>query len=371
MDSFKEEASLMAYSIYWEADQSIPSQGSQASWSLPVVHSHEMLDQNPQFAHLLLMLRQFMDVNGLSSNVERELQQAKKKMMSVKRNVIEQQLLYHEIKEVASSAFSPKQERHLNNVEDESAYSKLDQCLVGAEILQRLQGAATEGCQCQPSHELSQKDFLKVEDHKRVKEWLLPKLLQHLDEKCLLLFHYFKPDSEEEAKSKRSMQEAWKLSDILLEQKTPLLQEMKSLQFVLLQQKLQNIYLKSLLNSLAILDNMVAQCQLQIQSQADAVHVHFLQAKCRATCYKIRLEKLKILCDTYTPQKVEAQRRIRSLVEEEIFAQQMAHDTVTRNLEVYRGLGQSFSALVEEYEQLKNAADNQRWTLCEISKTKA
>uniref|UniRef100_UPI00358F8274 HAUS augmin-like complex subunit 4 n=1 Tax=Myxine glutinosa TaxID=7769 RepID=UPI00358F8274 len=342
MDSFKEEASLMAYSIYWEADQSIPSQGSQAaSWSLPVVHSHEMLDQNPQFAHLLLMLRQFMDVNGLSSNVERELQQAKKKMMSVKRNVIEQQLLYHEIKEVASSAFSPKQERHLNNVEDESAYSKLDQCLVGAEILQRLQGAATEGCQCQPSHELSQKDFLKVEDP---------------DLRC---------------RGKKQAQEAWKLSDILLEQKTPLLQEMKSLQFVLLQQKLQNIYLKSLLNSLAILDNMVAQCQLQIQSQADAVHVHFLQAKCRATCYKIRLEKLKILCDTYTPQKVEAQRRIRSLVEEEIFAQQMAHDTVTRNLEVYRGLGQSFSALVEEYEQLKNAADNQRWTLCEISKTKA
>uniref|UniRef100_A0A8C4Q3H0 HAUS augmin like complex subunit 4 n=1 Tax=Eptatretus burgeri TaxID=7764 RepID=A0A8C4Q3H0_EPTBU len=370
MDSSKEDTSLM-YSTHREDDQSNPLQGSQVNWSLPVLHPNEILDENTQFAHLLLTLRQFMDCNGLSSNVECELQQAKKKMMSVKQNFIEKQLLYQEMKEMASSTFLLNQERHLSSAEDEWVYSKLEQCQVGAETFQRLQSSAATTCQCQSSHELSTKDFIKVEDHKRLKEWLLPKLQEHLDNKCLLLSHYFNPDSAEEAKSKHSIQKAWKLSDVLLEQKAPLLQERKSLQFVLLQQKLQNIYLKSLLNSLAILDKMVAQCQLQIQSQADVVHVHFLQAKCRATCYKIRLEKLKILCDTYTPQKVEAQKRIRSLLEKEIFAQQMERDMVTRNLEVYRGLGQSFSALVEEYEQLRNTADNHRWTLCEIRKTKA
>lgn len=69
------------------------------------------------------------------------------------------------------------------------------------------------------------------------------------------------------------------------------------------------------MHSLQTLEKLIADHRLQSQAKYDRVTTEWLTAKCDAMCLKVRVLQNQMIRDTYTPEAIEALKKIKYVVD--------------------------------------------------------
>ncbi|XP_072705369.1 HAUS augmin-like complex subunit 4, partial [Ciconia boyciana] len=116
----------------------------------------------------------------------------------------------------------------------------------------------------------------------------------------------------------------------------------------------------------ALLGRLAGEGCAGAQAELDRRRADYLEAKGAAMLLKIRLEELTLLLDTYPPEKVEAHRRIRAVLE--AASERAAGEAAGARaaLAAFGGLGPRFEALAGEYGRLRERLAHRRWALRQL-----
>uniref|UniRef100_A0A8C0A5X1 HAUS augmin like complex subunit 4 n=1 Tax=Bos mutus grunniens TaxID=30521 RepID=A0A8C0A5X1_BOSMU len=286
--------------------------------------SEEDLLQNPHFSQLLLSLSQHVDESGLSLTLAKEQAQAWKDVRLHKTTWLRSEILQRVIQELLVDYYVKTQDADLTS-ED-------------------------------------RKDFVYMRAR-------LPlEVEEQLKKKCFTVLCYHNPSSDLDSETLKAAK-VWNLAEVLAgeKQQCQAAKSQQEEQMVLLEKK-SATYSQVLLRCLALLQRLLQEHRLKTQSELDRINAQYLEIKCSAMILKLRMEELKILSDTYTAEKVEVHRLIRDRLEGAIRLQEQDMEKSRQVLNTYEVLGEEFDKLVKEYTQLKQAAENKRWTLQEFNK---
>ncbi|CAJ0966801.1 unnamed protein product [Ranitomeya imitator] len=124
-----------------------------------------------------------------------------------------------------------------------------------------------------------------------------------------------------------------------------------------------------LLRCLQLFRKAVSTLRLQAQSDVDKMNAEYLETKSSALFLKLRMEELQVLTDTYTPEKVEVHKYIRSTLEAAVKSENTELSTSRQILASYEFLGTQFEEMVQEYTRLRDKIKDNRWAIQELSKT--
>ncbi|KAM9201872.1 HAUS augmin-like complex subunit 4 isoform 1-T1 [Dugong dugon] len=344
--------------------------------------NEEDLLQNPYFSKLLLSLSQHVDESGLSLTLAKEQAQARKEIRLHRTAWLRSEILQRVIQELLVDYYVKTQDTNLIP-EDKKFHETLEQRLLVTELT-RLLGPSQEG-EMPSLLGLEKEDLLELmppsEDFGWMRARLQLEVEEQLKKKCFTLLCYHDPSSDTDSETLKAAK-MWKLAEVLVSEKQQC-QDTKSQQkerMVLLEKQIAT-YSQVLLRCLALLHRLLQEHRLKTQSELDRINAQYLEIKCSAMVLKLRMEELKILSDTYTAEKVEVHRLIRSQIpilscawalrgrlEGAIRLQEQDMEKSQQVLNTYEVLGEEFDRLVKEYTQLKQATENKCWALQEFNK---
>ncbi|XP_033755196.1 HAUS augmin-like complex subunit 4 [Pecten maximus] len=336
--------------------------------ALGVELTAEDVESNPEFVHLLSVLTNHINDEGVSSLVHKDLQQAEEELKHEKHSWLLQKILYHELEELLHDYDIKSQDTALCT-EDRQFHTILQETLTRSEISDYLY------CSPDPSSKntllgLSEAELSQQNPHKKhlpfIQQKLIPDIEKRLTEKCdtLINFHQtgLNEDGIETSFSPTTQLPALVESDKHQLQKTKAqlktLKHDKDKQFWL--------YYKTLIESLELLEEVVSKHRFQNQTEQNTVTTEWLVGRCDGLCLKIRLLEMQVLCDTYTKDTVKALHSVRDHLDTNFRDSDKEFHHISQALRSYESVGMGFDELVEEFRKLKEEKDNKQWALAEL-----
>lgn len=125
-------------------------------------------------------------------------------------------------------------------------------------------------------------------------------------------------------------------------------------------------YLDVLKKSFIILEKLITEYKLRLQSENDKANVKYLAIRCQALQLKLRSIELQLLCDTYTAETTRALKQIKNHLDEKQTECERELNTLTKALELYKSVSFGFDQLVAEFAHLMAEHENKTWALQEL-----
>lgn len=122
-------------------------------------------------------------------------------------------------------------------------------------------------------------------------------------------------------------------------------------------------YISTLLDSLAIMEELVEKHMLEIQMEQHSNQAEWLTVHCDALLLKIKSLHLEILCETYTKDTVPALKKIAHDLETSAEQVEGEIQASRARLNRYESVGQGFTDIVKEYGQLRETLKQKKWAL--------
>ncbi|XP_078792730.1 HAUS augmin-like complex subunit 4 isoform X2 [Oryzias latipes] len=355
------------------------------------------LTQNPRFCKLLVLLAQHMDRTGLTASLKAELEklcfcwcflQTEQNLQSQRRQWLRTEVLHRGLQEMIQDHHVRK--AHVTEPPDQNMcfrrpvnkttpdlqfHETMEKCLLVAQCVRQLDpSSATNEEQpfvfgLTPRHvkELTPPD----KDVQRMRRALPKQLENHLRQKCLHLLSYYQPECETESEGLKTVKLSH-LSALLDKEKT----RAESLRgtcrenAVLLQRQSQ-VYLCELMKCIQLLQTLILDHRLKIQTDLDRSKLDYLEGKCELVLQKLKAETVEVQLDTYTPDSISAHRKIREKLEAELKACRAEKQAAELKLTSFEILGKEFKALADEYCRLRSEIENKKWALAELTHVKS
>uniref|UniRef100_A0AAQ5Y1M7 HAUS augmin-like complex, subunit 4 n=2 Tax=Amphiprion ocellaris TaxID=80972 RepID=A0AAQ5Y1M7_AMPOC len=333
--------------------------------------TEEDLTQNPQFCKLLATLAQHVDKTGLTVQLKTELDKAEQKLQSQRSHWLRSEILHRGLQEMIQDHCVKK--RHAIVPPDQSMfYETMQKCLLVAQCVRQLDPSDTTN-QDQPSVlGLTPQHLTELipseKNVQRMRRSLPQQLEKHLKEKCLSLLSYYQPEWENESEGLKTI----KLSHLsaLLDKEKKRAESLKETcreNTVLLQRQTQ-LYLSELTKCIQLLQSLILDHRLKIQTDLDGKKLDYFEGKCELVLQKIKTEMVEIQLDTYTVDSISAHRKIREKLEWELKACKAEKQSVELKLSSFEILGKEFESLAEEYCRLRQEIEMKNWALKEFTK---
>uniref|UniRef100_A0A8C2ZDX8 HAUS augmin-like complex, subunit 4 n=1 Tax=Cyclopterus lumpus TaxID=8103 RepID=A0A8C2ZDX8_CYCLU len=317
------------------------------------------LTQNPQFCKLLATLSQHVDPTGLTFPLKKELEKTEQKLQSQRRHWLHSESLHKGLQEMIQDHCIQKQHA--------TFYETMEKCLLVAQCVRQLDPSSAAN-QDQPSVlGLNPQQILELmpseKNVQRMKHGLLRELEKHLKKKCLSLLAYYQPEWESESEGLKNS----KLSHLSAQldigkRRAESLKDTCRENSVLLQRQTQ-LYLSELIKCIQLLQSLILDHKLRIQTDLDRKKLDYFEGKCDLVLQKIKTEMVGIQLDTYTVDSISAHRKIREKLESALKACQVEKHSVELKLASFDILGKEFEALAKEYCRLRQEIDVNNWAL--------
>ncbi|XP_072169674.1 HAUS augmin-like complex subunit 4 [Diadema setosum] len=342
--------------------------------SLPVHLMDSDAEQNPGLHNLLQALGQHLTADGTSKHVEESCKQARESLEREKTNYLQHHILHHELHKVLMDHSVASQDMAPDS-KSAQFYEAVQRCLGTAE--------ACDFLHSRPVDEenvtllgLDRDKLLAGHHQKKVVSMLQPQLIplmeDHLRKKCEEIQSFHETESNATEGEDLTFAKATQLPDVLRSEKTKLEDERRQLKLDrLLRNKQCWQYYQVLKEALHTLEKLITNHRLRLQADRDSITTDWLSARCQAMHLKIKVFEAKLLCSTYTPEVVKAQRVARQHLEGAIQERETDCTRHAQALRSYEALGMGFDELVTEYQQLRSAIDNKRWALRELRQSLA
>ncbi|XP_074480011.1 HAUS augmin-like complex subunit 4 [Sebastes fasciatus] len=332
--------------------------------------TEEDLTQNPQFCKLLATLTQHVDPNGLTVPLKTELEKAEQKLQSQRRLWLRSEGLHKGLQEMIQDHCIRK--HHATVPPDQNMfYDTMEKCLLVAQCIRQLDPSSNTN-QDQPSvlglDPQQMMELMPAEKNvQRMKQGLPRELEKHLKKKCLSLLSYYQPEWENESEGLKNIKLSHLSTQLDKEKKgAESLKETCRGNIVLLQRRTQ-LYLSELIKCIQLLQSLILDHRLRIQTELDRKKLDYFEGKCEIVLQKIKTEMVEIQLDTYTVDSISAHRKIREKLESELKTCQVEKQSVESNLASFEILGKEFEALAEEYCNLRQEIEINKWALKEIT----
>ncbi|XP_029310854.1 HAUS augmin-like complex subunit 4 [Cottoperca gobio] len=332
--------------------------------------TEEDLTQNPQFCKLLATLTQHVDQHGLTVPLKTELEKAEQKLQSQRRHWLRSESLNKGLQEMIQDHCVRK--HHATVPPDQNMfYETMEKCLLVAQCITQLDPSSTTN-QDQPSvlglNPQQMMELMPSEKNvQRMKQGLPKELEKHLKKKCLSLLSYYQPEWENESEGLKNS----KLSHLSAQldkdkKKAESLKETSRENTVLLQRQTQ-LYLSELIKCIQLLQSLILDHRLRIQTDLDRKKLDYFEGKCELVLQKIKTEMVEIQLDTYTVDSISAHKKIREKLESDLKTCQVEKHSVELKLASFEILGKNFEALAEEYCRLRQEIEMNNWALKEFT----
>ncbi|KAL9976210.1 hypothetical protein ACROYT_G013482 [Oculina patagonica] len=338
--------------------------------SLPVHLTASNVQQNPEFAKLLMSLTRHLTESGMSVAVHKDMMQARDTLSEQKLKYLQFQTLYSELKELLIEYDMKKQEVHPSSTMSQ-LYESLKESLAQAEALDYLEFHPEGGEQSATLLGLKPEHLLTGEHHKKsihqsFQQNIIPELESRLRSKCETVASFHKPAKQAE-NEQLSFAKATQLPAFIENEKQLLDQEIKQLHHnrMLRDKQFRQLY-EVLMQSLQTLEKLITDHRLQSQAKYDRVTAEWLAAKCDAMCLKVRVLQNQMIRDTYTPEGTEALKRIKAYLKDAEEESSAELHRLTQTLLAYESVGMGFVSLVQQYTTLMAEIDNKKWALSEL-----
>nr|XP_020471951.1 HAUS augmin-like complex subunit 4 [Monopterus albus] len=332
--------------------------------------TEEDLIQNPQFCKLLATLAQHVDQTGLTVPLKTELDKVEQKLQSQRRYWLRSESLYRGLQEMIQDHCVRK--CHGTVPPDQNMFCEtMEKCLLVAQCLRQLDDSSSND-QDQPSVlGLKPQQVMELlpseKSVQRMKQSLPRELEKHLKKKCLSLLSYYQPEWENESEGLKNSKLSHLSAQLEGEKKrTESLKETCRENTVLLQRHTQ-LYLSELIKCIQLLQSLILDHRLKIQTDLDRKKLDYLEGKCELVSQKIKTEMVEIQLDTYTSDTISAHRKIREKLESELKACRLEKQSVELKLASFEILGKEFEALAEEYCRLRQEIEMKNWALKEFT----
>ncbi|XP_010724997.2 uncharacterized protein LOC104915774 [Meleagris gallopavo] len=102
------------------------------------------------------------------------------------------------------------------------------------------------------------------------------------------------------------------------------------------------------------------------QTKLELLRGDYLQTKGTAMLLKARLEELTLLVDTYSPEHLEAHRKIRSQLQDALTQTQSELAALRESLGNFVAVGPQLVAMAEEYRRLRDEIQHRQWALQQL-----
>lgn len=188
-------------------------------------------------------------------------------------------------------------------------------------------------------------------------------VLPYSDLMTRMLFCYLENDSEGLKNTKLSHLSAQLDKD---KKRSECLKETCRENTVLLQRQTQ-LYLSELIKCIQLLQSLILDHRLRIQTDLDGKKLEYLEGKCELVLQKIKTEIVDIQLETYTADSISAHRKIREKLVSELKACQVEKQSVEIKLSSFEILGKEFGHLAEEYCRLRHEIELKNWALKEFT----
>lgn len=330
----------------------------------------EDLEKNPQFSKLLLELCQILEPTGASARLCHELEEAQRELRLQRKVWLRSEVIHRLIQEILIDLQVKKQEGSITD-EENKFQDGLQQCLLVSECSRLLPSESEPGSV--PLLGLEKKDLHQFLPSHMDVLWIRERLQKQLEEalrkKCFTFLSFHQPETDEEGEVLRAAK-ALRLATTLEDEKRRLKNEQEKHQEIgALLEKQQEMYPSVLLRCLSLLRQAASDLRLQAQSDIDRINAEYLEAKSNALFLKLRMKELQILTETYTPEKVEVHKYIRSSLEAAVKSEETELSASRQILASYEFLGTKFEELVKEYTRLRDKIKDNRWAIQELSKS--
>ncbi|XP_071394135.1 HAUS augmin-like complex subunit 4 [Centroberyx affinis] len=332
--------------------------------------TEEDLTQNPQFCKLLATLSQHVDHSGLTVPLKTQLEKAEQQLQTQRRRWLHSESLHSLLQEMIQDHCVRKHQATVPP-DQNMFYDTMEQCLLVAQCVRQLDPSANTS-QDQPSvlglNPQQVMELMPLEKNvQRMKQSLPRELEKHLKKKCFSLLSYYQPDWESESEGLKNIKLSHLSGQLDNEKKkAESLKEICRENSVLLQRQTQ-LYLSELTKCIQLLQSLILDHRLRIQTDLDRKKLDYFEGKCELVLQKIRTEMVEIQLDTYTADTISAHRKIRQKLESELKACRSEKQCVDLKLASFEILGKEFEALAEEYCRLRREIDMKKWALKEFT----
>uniref|UniRef100_A0A673CFS8 HAUS augmin-like complex, subunit 4 n=1 Tax=Sphaeramia orbicularis TaxID=375764 RepID=A0A673CFS8_9TELE len=324
--------------------------------------TEEDLTQSPQFCKLLATLAQHVDRTGLTATLKTELDKAEQKLQSQRRHWLRSESLHRGLQEMIQD--------HCVRKHHTTFYETMEKCLLVVKCTRLLDPSSTTnqdqpfilGLNPQQVMELmpSEKNVL------RMKQSLPRELEKHLKKSVGVSSPTTKNESEGLKNTKLSHLSAQLDKE---RKRAEILKETCQENTVLLQRQTQ-LYLSELTKCIQLLQSLILDHRLKIQTDLDRKKLDYFEGKCELVLQKIKTEMVGIQLEMYTPDSIAAHRKIREILESELKACQEEKQSVESKLASFEILGKEFVTLAEEYSRLRREIETKNWALKEFTQYK-
>nr|XP_020501290.1 HAUS augmin-like complex subunit 4 [Labrus bergylta] len=328
------------------------------------------MTQNPQFCKLLATLAQHVDQTGLTVPLNTELDKAEQKLQSQRRQWLRSESLSKGLQEMTQEHCIKK--HHTTVPPDQNMfYETMEKCLLVSQCIRQLDPSSTTN-QDQPSLlGLSTQQVMELmppeKNIQRMKQGLPGELEKHLRRKCLSLLSYYQPEWENESEGLKAIKLSHLSAQLDKEKKrAESLTETCRENTVLLQRQT-HLYLSELIKCIQILQSLILDHRLRIQTDLDRKKLEYFEGKLELVLQKIKVEMVEIQLDTYTVDSISAHRKIRGKLDTELKACQVEKQSVELKLASFKILGKEFETLAEEYCRLRQEIEMKHWALKEFT----
>ncbi|KAF7659284.1 hypothetical protein LDENG_00000400 [Lucifuga dentata] len=332
--------------------------------------TEEDLTENPQFCKLLAVLAQHVDRTGLTVPLKTELEKAEQKLQNQKRHWLRSESIHRALQEMIQD-HCVRKHRATVAPDENMFYKTMGKCLRVAQCVRQLDPSSTTS-EDQPSVlDLNPQEVMELmpseKNMQRMKHNLLRELEKHFKKKCFSLLSYYQPEWENESDGLKNSKLSHLSAQLDSEKKrAESLKEVCRENAVLLQRQTQ-LYLSELTKCIQLLQSLILDHKLKIQTDLDRKKLDYFEGKCELVLQKIRTEMLEIQLDTYTADSISAHRKIRNKLESELRACQVEKQSVELKLASFEILGKKFEALAEEYCRLRREIDMKNWAVKEFT----
>ncbi|KAM4565303.1 HAUS augmin-like complex subunit 4 [Fundulus diaphanus] len=332
--------------------------------------TEEDLTQNPQFSKLLATLTQHVDKSGLTVPLKSELDKAEQKLQSQKRQWLRSESLHRGLQEMIQD-FCVRKRRTTLPPDQTMFYGTMETCLRVTQCVRLLDPSSATTQDQPPVLGLTPQQVIQLlppeKTVQRMKQALPRELEKHLKQKCLSLVSYYQPEWENESEGLKTS----KLSHLppLLDKEKKRAELLKTTcreNTVLLQRQTQ-LYLSELVKSIQLLQTLILDHRLKVQTDLDRKKLDYFEGKCELVLKKIKTEMVEIQLDTYTADTISAHRKIREMLECELKACHAEKQAVELKLSSFEILGKAFEALADEYCRLRQEIDMKNWALKKLT----
>ncbi|XP_041821363.1 HAUS augmin-like complex subunit 4 [Chelmon rostratus] len=336
--------------------------------------TEEDLTQNPQLCKLLATLAQHVDQTGLAVPLKTELDKAEQKLQSQRRQWLRSESLHKGLQEMIQDHCIRKH-RATVPPDQNMFYETMEKSLLVSQCIRQLDPSSTTN-QDQPSIlGLNPQQVMELmpseKNVQRMKQGLPRELEKHLKKKCLSLLSYYQPECESESEGLKNSKLSHLSTQLDKEKKRAEgLKETCRETAVLLQRQTQ-LYLSELIKCIQLLQSLILDHRLRIQTDLDRKKLDYFEGKCELVLQKIKTEMVEIQLDTYTVDSISAHRKIREKLDSELKACQVEKQSVELKLASFEILGKEFEALAEEYCRLRQEIEMKNWALKEFAQYNA